>query len=78
MICAYGLSKGRNSGMTKCIHLKLLREDKPNDQLTKKVIFARYFYYYTTTTTNTITTAITETTASAASTTKVEAVELNI
>ena len=37
-LCVYGLSKGRNAGMTEYINLELSVNDKGNDQLTKKVI----------------------------------------
>jgi len=32
ILCAFGLSKGRNSGMTENINLELPRNDKEDDQ----------------------------------------------
>ena len=43
-LCVYGFSKGCSSGMTEYINLELSGNDKGDDQLTEKAIFARYYY----------------------------------
>jgi len=45
ILCVYGLSKGCNSGMTKYINSVFSGNNKGDDQLTKKAIFAYYYYY---------------------------------
>ena len=66
MLCIYGLSKGCDSGMTEYINLELSGNDKGDDQLTKKAIFANA----TTTAATAASTATTSTTTTTTTTTK--------
>ena len=44
MLCVHGLLKGSISGMAEYINLEYSGNNKGDDHLTEKIIFARYYY----------------------------------